>query len=154
MPCSNNQIDTTIIAMALKDLPEVIEIENLAHTHPWSQKLFMSNFGKRYVNHVLMIDNKVVGYFVASYVAGEVTLLNIAVSPTQQGNGLGQTLLSFLKTFSRELDQQEIWLEVRASNFTAISLYQKLGFVEVDVRSEYYPTDNGREDAIIMCCYL
>jgi len=114
----------------------------------------MSNFGKRYINHVLLLNDKIVGYFIASYVAGEVTLLNIAIAPEYQGQGLGKALLIYLQGFSRELAQQEIWLEVRASNQTAIKLYQKLGFVEVDIRPAYYPTDNGREDAIIMCCYL
>ncbi|TEW54727.1 ribosomal-protein-alanine N-acetyltransferase [Psychromonas sp. RZ22] len=140
--------------MAISDIPDVINIESVAHTHPWSEKLFLSNFGKRYINHVLIKDNQIVGYFVASYVAGEVTLLNIAITPEVQGHGLGQYLLTYLKQFSVELEQQEIWLEVRASNLPAIKLYQKLDFVEVDIRSAYYPTDNGREDAIIMCCYL
>lgn len=140
--------------MAMSDLADVIAIESCAHSHPWSEKLFISNFGKRYINHVLMVEGNLVGYFVASYVAGEVTLLNIVISPEHQGLGLGQVLLDYLKTFSISLEQQEIWLEVRISNEAAIQLYKKLGFVEVDVRNAYYPTDNGREDAIIMCCYL
>ncbi|WP_243834631.1 ribosomal protein S18-alanine N-acetyltransferase [Psychromonas algarum] len=154
MQPSNNTLARSIIAMAISDIPDVINIESVAHTHPWSEKLFLSNFGKRYINHVLIKDNQIVGYFVASYVAGEVTLLNIAITPEVQGHGLGQYLLTYLKQFSVELEQQEIWLEVRASNLPAIKLYQKLDFVEVDIRSAYYPTDNGREDAIIMCCYL
>jgi len=150
----NNQSKIEIIAMAITDLPEVLAIESSAHSHPWSEKLFISNFGKRYINHVLMVEGKLAGYFVASYVAGEVTLLNIAISPNQQGLGLGFSLLDYLKTLSISLDQQEIWLEVRESNQAALKLYQKLGFVEVDIRHAYYPTDNGRENAIIMCCYL
>ncbi|MEL0629372.1 ribosomal protein S18-alanine N-acetyltransferase [Psychromonas aquatilis] len=154
MTIYNNQSKIEIIAMAITDLPEVLAIESSAHSHPWSEKLFISNFGKRYINHVLMVEGKLAGYFVASYVAGEVTLLNIAISPDQQGLGLGFSLLDYLKTLSISLDQQEIWLEVRESNQAALKLYQKLGFVEVDIRHAYYPTDNGRENAIIMCCYL
>lgn len=157
MPISSNESikpSQSIIAMAVTDIPDVFAIESLAHSHPWSEKLFLSNFGKRYINHVLMLDEKIVGYFIASYVAGEVTLLNIAIEPSHQGLGLGQFLLSYLQTLSRSLSQQEIWLEVRASNKSAIKLYQKLDFVEVDIRTAYYPIHNGREDAIIMCCYL
>lgn len=154
VPINNNLPSDAIIAMALSDIPAVYAIECNAHSHPWSQTLFLGNFGKRYFNHVLFCDGNIVGYFIASYVAGEVTLLNIAVSPSHQGQGLGQQLLAYLKQFSIDLDQQEIWLEVRASNQSALTLYRKLDFVEVDVRRAYYPTDNGREDAIIMCCYL
>jgi ribosomal-protein-alanine N-acetyltransferase len=154
VPIDNSQSHVAIIAMAISDLPDVLRIEIAAHSHPWSEKLFLNNFGKRYINHVLIFNDKVVGFFIASYVAGEVTLLNIAIDPLYQGRGLGQYLLSFLKTLSSTLEQQEIWLEVRSSNQAAIAIYHKLDFVEVDIRRAYYPADDGREDAIIMCCYL
>jgi len=154
VPINNNLINSTIVAMAISDIPEVLALESSAHSHPWSEKLFLSNFGKRYINHVLIIENTIVGYFIASYVAGEVTLLNIVIAPDHQGVGLGQQLLTYLASFSKNLQQEEIWLEVRVSNQSAIALYKKLNFVEVDVRPAYYPTVNGREDAIVMCCYL
>jgi ribosomal-protein-alanine N-acetyltransferase len=154
VPIINKHQHPAIVAMAVGDLPDVLSIETLAHSHPWSEKIFLSNFGKRYINHILMLDGEVAGYFIASYVAGEVTLLNIAVAPIHQGKGLGKMLLTHLQTLSNTLEQQEVWLEVRASNHAAIALYQKLNFVEVDIRRLYYPTENGREDAIIMCCYL
>lgn len=152
MPISSS--DFMIQPMALSDLEQVQIIEQQAHTHPWSEKLFLSNFGKRYFNHILSIQNGVAGYYVASYVAGEVTLLNIAIAPNLQGQGAGYRLMQHLIEQAKQLAQQEIWLEVRASNSAAIKLYQKLGFVEVDLRKEYYPTADGREDAIIMCKYL
>lgn len=154
MPINDNSLMPSITTMAISDIPDVFAIESIAHSHPWSEKLFLSNFGKRYINHVLIIESNIAGYFIASYVAGEVTLLNIVIAPEYQGFGLGQQLLSYLKVFSKTLGQEEIWLEVRASNQSAIAVYQKLKFVEVDVRSAYYPTENGREDAIVMCCYL
>lgn len=45
-----------------------------------------------------------------------------------------------------------LWLEVRASNAAAIALYESLGFNEATIRRNYYPTTDGREDAIIMRC--
>jgi ribosomal-protein-alanine N-acetyltransferase len=41
-------------------------------------------------------------------------------------------------------------LEVRASNLPAINLYRKAGFADIGLRREYYPAENGREDAILM----
>jgi ribosomal-protein-alanine N-acetyltransferase len=44
-----------------------------------------------------------------------------------------------------------LWLEVRASNQRALSLYRRRGFVEVAVRRDYYPASTlRREDAIVM----
>lgn len=156
MLCSEN---LNVVPMGLADIDAVCQIEKKSHSHPWSEKLFLSNFGTRYFNHLLIenetLENeKILGYFVASSVAGEVTLMNIAIAPEKQGQGGGHFLLQFLLDYARENNQQEIWLEVRASNHNAINLYQKLGFVEVDIRKAYYPCESGREDAVIMCCYL
>ena len=82
--------------MGLADINAVTQIEAKSHTHPWSEKLFLSNFGKRYFNHVILFNDTVIGYFVASSVAGEVTLMNIAISPEYQGQGIGRVLLQFL----------------------------------------------------------
>lgn len=143
-----------ILPMGFADIEHVYQLELLCHSHPWSKKLFLSNFGKRYFNHVILDGQRVIGYFVASSVAGEVTLMNIAVEPKKQGAGMGRLLLQFLKDLSFTNGEQEIWLEVRASNSAALALYNRLGFSEVDKRKDYYPSEQGREDAIIMCCYL
>lgn len=152
MPLNNKEMQ--IVPMGLADIGAVSKIEALAHSHPWSEKLFLSNFGRRYFNHLIMFSDQPVGYFVASSVAGEVTLMNIAIAPDKQGNGLGAVLLQFLIDYAKANNELEIWLEVRVSNKRAIALYQKLGFVEVDKRKAYYPLENGREDALVMCCYL
>jgi ribosomal-protein-alanine N-acetyltransferase len=50
---------------------------------------------------------------------------------------------------------ENIFLEVRFSNQPAKNLYQKLGYVEVGVRKDYYPViSGGREDAIVMKKHL
>lgn len=144
----------TIEPMGFADIEAVHQIESSCHTHPWSKTLFLSNFGTRYFNHLLLENDQIVGYFVASSVAGEVTLMNVAIAPTKQGAGYGHKLLQFLLDYTKQNDEQEIWLEVRESNVHALALYAKLGFVEVDRRKGYYPCDSGREDALIMCCYL
>jgi ribosomal-protein-alanine N-acetyltransferase len=153
-PLIINKEKLQIVPMGLADIEDVFNIESRCHSHPWSKKLFLSNFGKRYFSHLLLVDEQVIGYFIASSVAGEVTLMNIAIAPEVQGQGLGVILLQFLKNYSQAKDEEEVWLEVRASNLYALKLYQKLGFVELDRRKDYYPCKNGREDAVIMCCYL
>ena len=54
----------------------------------------------------------------------------------------------------KEKGIQTLWLEVRESN-PARFLYEKLGFNEVDIRKNYYPKpEGGRENAVVMACYL
>jgi ribosomal-protein-alanine N-acetyltransferase len=43
-----------------------------------------------------------------------------------------------------------MFLEVRSSNVSAITLYESIGFNEMGVRPGYYPAHNGRENAVLM----
>jgi len=76
------------------------------------------------------------------------------VDPDYQGQGLGRKLLQHVKAALLEKGIASIFLEVRESNVIALSLYESEGFHEIDVRKNYYPTVNGRENAIIMACTL
>lgn len=82
---------------------------------------------------MLLKDDNVAGYFVTSSVAGEVILMNIAVVPARQGIGYGRKLLQFLLDYSKQKNEQEIWLEVRASNKAALALYKRLGFAVLEL---------------------
>jgi ribosomal-protein-alanine N-acetyltransferase len=77
-------------------------------------------------------------------------LHNIAIHPEHQGIGLGSVMLDyFITNLPNEI--KSIYLEVRLSNFRAIRLYQERGFVQVGERRDYYKTELGREDALLMC---
>lgn len=138
-----------------QDFDALFEIEQKAHLVPWSKGTLLNNQGDRYLNLKLEKENQIVGFAICHKTLDEATLFNIAINPDFQGKGYGKTLLEGLIS---QLKQQQIvtlWLEVRESNQTAIHLYQKLDFVEVDIRKNYYPTpDGGKENAIVMALYL
>ncbi len=141
--------------LAETDVPAIHAIETIAHLAPWSESLIRSNFGKRYQNFGLFDGHELVGYYISSQVVDEVTLLNIAISPKQQGKQLGKQLMAHLVQRCEEGDVSQLWLEVRVSNQAAIHLYQSAGFCEVDRRANYYPAPGGgREDASVMCLQL
>lgn len=143
-----------IIPLATKHLEQVSRIENLAHSHPWSESLLSDIDSRGAFHHVMLEKDEVVGYFYAQNIVGEVTLLNIAVDPSRQGNGYGKLLMEALIDKSESRRAESIWLEVRESNQSAFGLYQMIGFNEVDRRINYYPTKSGKEDAIIMSYLL
>jgi len=95
-------------------------------------------------------DNQVVGYALFSQVLDEATLLSIAVDPQHQRQGLGQLLLDTALTQMRTAGAMRCLLEVRQSNTAARTLYQRFGFSLDGVRKNYYPTQGGREDAVLM----
>lgn len=132
------------------DLTRAFEIEQASHAFPWSEKTFATNQGERYLNLKLEQQGKMVGFAIVQTVLDEATLFNIAIDPAHQRQGLGRILLEEILAQLETRDVFTLWLEVRASNRGAISLYESLGFNEVSIRRNYYPAASGHEDAIIM----
>lgn len=126
-------------------------IHQQASYNPWSLSTFADCLTPPYAGLVAVdTDNGVVGYAIILLVAGEATLMDIAVTQSSRGQGLGKKLLNGVIEWCQQQQAESLWLEVRAGNTTAISLYQKAGFEDIEIRKNYYPCDNGKEDARIM----
>ena len=72
--------------------------------------------------------------------------------PTPLLSVLGATLLGRVVEVARTREVTSIYLEVRASNESALRLYDRFGFTRVGVRKRYY--DQPKEDAIVMLLAL
>lgn len=72
----------------------------------------------------------------------------IAVAETARRRGLGRVLMQRMIAEARERGAKELFLEVRADNPSAQSLYDSLGFEAIAVRPKYYQPDGV--DAIVM----
>ncbi len=136
------------------DLATAFQIEQASHAFPWTEKTFNSNQGERYLNLKISEGEQLAGFAITQVVLDEATLFNIAIHPSHQRKGYARDLLNHLIVALAQKEVLTLWLEVRASNHGAIALYDSLGFNEVTVRNNYYPTKGGREDAIVMALYL
>ncbi|OTG81109.1 ribosomal protein S18-alanine N-acetyltransferase [Acinetobacter sp. ANC 4648] len=135
--------------MQKADLSTVAQIENLVQSHPWTIKQFEESIDS-YQSTVIEQQGEVVGFCILQPVLDEANLLLMAIHPSQQGKGLGFQLLDESMTLLKN-NPIQIFLEVRESNLSAIALYEKSGFHQIDLRPNYYPTSAGqREHAIIM----
>ena len=146
----------TFQPISLDNVSSLMAIENACHSHPWSEKTFKSCLGERYFAYYGKQDETLIGFYVGEHVAGEATLMDICITPEQQGNGLGNTLLEHFIAQAKALNNEKIWLEVRAKNIAAQMLYINHGFIEVNRRVGYYPSASGfgYEDAIVMSLSL
>lgn len=135
--------------MTEQDIAQVHHIEQQVQTHPWSLKQFHDAV-QSYQCTVLQYQSQVIGFCIFQTVLDEASLLLIGMDPQFQGQGLGTYLLeqSIAQLNNNPI---QIFLEVRQSNVSAIRLYEKLAFHQIDLRHNYYPCiDGGKEHAVIM----
>ena len=94
--------------------------------------------------------DRLIGYagLAKSPLVSQGDIQTIAVSPLVRGRGLGRALMIELIAEAGRRGANRLFLEVRADNPTAISLYRTLDFREVGVRAGYYQPDNV--DALTM----
>lgn len=132
-------------------LDEVVRIEKVAYSHPWSLGNFSDSLRAGYLAQVLLQGDELIGYCVLMKGLDETHLLNITVAPEHQGQGHARYMLDALRAWSQQQGAQWLWLEVRTSNQRARHIYQRYGFKEVGVRRNYYPlAPFKREDAVVM----
>ena len=136
--------------MQLADLPDVLRNERLGYMHPWTEGIFRDCLRNGQECWLLMSSNLNVGHGILSIAAGESHLLNVCVNPDFQGHGFGRILVEHVLERARAGKASTIFLEVRPSNVAACELYDKLGFNEVGIRENYYPSKVGREDALVL----
>lgn len=146
-----------LLPMAVRDLDEVLAIEQRAHMAPWTQVQFTDSLDAGHWAYTLRVlgaedaPDTLVGYCVLMPGVDEISLLNIAIDPSQQRQGLAQKILLVMEDQALAKSLSKIFLEVRASNAPAISLYQKMNYQQVGIRKAYYPMHEGqREDALVM----
>ena len=136
--------------MQLTDLPDVLRNERRGYTHPWTEGIFRDCLRNGQECWLLICSDQNVGHGILSVAAGKSHLLNVCVHPDFQGHGFGRILVEHLLERARTGEASTIFLEVRPSNVAACELYDKLGFNEVGIRENYYPSNVGREDALVL----
>ena len=140
--------------MTEEDLNTVISIEEDSYSFPWTLGIFSDCMHIGYSCWVYEVDDVIQAYAVMSTGAGEAHILTLVVKEDYRGHGIGKMMLNFMIDIAKQYRVETVLLEVRPSNQIAIELYQKLGFNELGLRPDYYPADDGREDALIMALSL
>jgi len=119
--------------MSSDDLEQVLIIERNAHISPWARLSFDESLTKNYSCRVIEDG---------------------AAAPQYQGIGLGHMLMQEIMDIAQSSGLKKVFLEVRASNDIAQSLYSKWQFNQIAIRKRYYSlvdstNTNQREDALV-----
>lgn len=121
--------------------------------HPVEQESFpkywtMENLKKEYRNsfsHIFVIEynNQIIAYISLWIIKEEVQLNKIAVKHEFRRRGFGRWLVEKIESFSLKKGASYIQLEVREKNQSAISFYEKTGFIKNGLLNNYYKDDNA-----------
>jgi ribosomal-protein-alanine N-acetyltransferase len=144
------EVPVLIRSMIHDDLPLVSDIERRSYEFPWSHGVFRDCLLAGYICVVLERGEEVAGYGILSIAAGEAHILNLCVDPLFRALGYGTRLLNEILERARIAEVREVYLEVRPSNSSALSLYRKKGFRQIANRPAYYQAREGREDAAVL----
>jgi ribosomal-protein-alanine N-acetyltransferase len=135
--------------LQLRDLTAIERIERSAYPTPWSRSMFAGELSKPSSICLGAFEDEVLlGYLISSRYVDAWHVMNVAVAPDRQRQGIASALLGRLFELTTDDDRRGYTLEVRVSNTKAIALYERVGFEQRGIRRAYY-TDN-REDALIM----
>ncbi len=96
---------------------------------------------------VASIDGELQGFAIMKFGDMEAHLLLLAVEPKSRRQGIGTRLVRWLEKSCATAGMQNIRLEVRASNSSAVKFYEDLEYRRMGRIAAYY---DGREAAVVM----
>ena len=149
-----NQTDVELIRLTDDYIDQMMAIENLSFTQPWSKASYLHDLNENpsaYYSGCLY-ENKLIGYAGVWQIMDEGHISNVAVHPDFRGMRIGELLLRDIFCFCMKHGIARVTLEVRKSNLSAQKLYERLGFENAGIRPKYY--EDNHEDAYIYWCDL
>jgi [ribosomal protein S18]-alanine N-acetyltransferase len=154
---SNRDLEIVLARMTEHDLLEVVEIEQDSALSPWGWDAYHKELQSP--TEVLMLvakpsvaSNRVAGFIVSRLLDEEMHVYNVAVRQELRRQGIARRLLESALDWGRRNGARLAFLEVRAENSAAQSLYRRCGFAVTGRRKAYYSTP--AEDALLMAVSL
>ena len=141
--------DYIIRGMLNKDIDQVMNIERICFSLPWSKASLEKELTNELAYYqVVEVSGKIAAYMGMWRIIDECHITNVAVLPEYRNKGLGGMLIKKMIEICRSSEISHMTLEVRVSNEPAINLYNKFGFYALGKRPNYYV--KPLEDALIM----
>jgi ribosomal-protein-alanine acetyltransferase len=135
------------------DLDAIMALEtSVFTTDAWSSDAMRSELSNTH-GHYLVVEDAagvVVAYagLLAPRGSGQADIQTIAVVESERRSGIGRALMTSLVDEARAREAEHLFLEVRADNPAAQTLYRDLGFEQIALRPGYYQP--GNVDALVM----
>jgi ribosomal-protein-alanine acetyltransferase len=152
----------SINRMTEHDLLEVVEIEEQSGLSRWGWAAYYAELQGSNRDLMLVarapksklprVSHRLAGYIVARIAADELHINNVAIREKYRRQGIGLNLLDRILEEGKQHGVKAAYLELRAGNQAALSLYEKCGFRVTSRRKKYY--SEPPEDALVMTLQL
>ena len=133
------------------DIPVLVSLDKeLFPYSPWSAGQYREEISAPTRLFVVALDDasSVIGYAGVFAPGGaEADVLTVGVVPQHRGQGIARGLMARITQWAIEQGSIAMMLEVKTDNVEAISLYESLGYVKLNVRKDYFGTGL---DALVM----
>jgi ribosomal-protein-alanine N-acetyltransferase len=135
----------TISKVTLKDLDEINELEiqlnlNITKLNFLKKTLLNQNF--KFIK--LISEKEIIGLLQFSWNKSDCDIISIGIIKKFQKMSYGKKLIEYLKS----LNFKNIYVEVSSNNKNAVMFYQRLNFLKIGLRKNYYKKQ--RSDAIVL----
>ncbi|MFH1285194.1 MAG: GNAT family N-acetyltransferase [Candidatus Micrarchaeota archaeon] len=122
------QNELKIRAMLPKDYARVIELTNASFPRAFLSRSKLEGQVARGINYFVAEQEKELIGIISLRAVRDVQIRYIATASAHRNKGIATEFVKFALRFTEKLGKTRIFLEVKASNLPAISLYRALGF--------------------------
>lgn len=135
-----------ILQLEKFDLKKIEEVFSVSNTCVFDKVLDGDNLSFKYV-----VDEEIIGFLICILTADFCEIIDFEVLEKTRRKGFGLAMLKRMILDAKQNGVNDIFLDVDVINFTAINLYKKLGFEQINIRKKYYKKTDGKfSDASVM----
>lgn len=144
--------EISILPVRRDDLPAIMTLERagFAEAEQWSERSWQGELLGEGRTVLIARGHHPVGVIAFKTVGELADLHRLVVAPDHRRRGVGDALIRAGLAAVRHLGARAAILEVDYDNEAAIALYQRIGFEQLTVRTNYY---GPGQDALILKLY-
>ena len=134
-----NRAEIAIKEAEVWDIKAISELDKMNFANHWDDDTFQQVFlFKSNTVFVARLQDDLIGFVVVENDIDEINISHIVVDKEYRNHGIGTKLINFVEEYSKNKNINTVSLEVSENNFTAKTLYEKLGYQTRRIRKEYY----------------
>lgn len=134
-----------------QDIPVMVSLDKQLFPYsPWSSGQYREEISAPTRHFIVALDDaqRIIGYAGVFALEGTAAdILTVGVIPEHRGQGIARALMALITEWAKTQGSNAMMLEVKIDNLEAISLYETLGYLKLNIRKNYF---GSGLDALVM----